>query len=125
MGIHIHRYISDAWLGRFRTMVAGFLLYILGYILLTLMAVDKLPRAICGPGTSFTDSSGKSWEWWLCWLLFDCVYCIWVVFYDQHTYCGLAAIFGSGCRYHMVYTDSVCGSKWLSNFMHSTYLVLL
>ncbi|KAK8748788.1 hypothetical protein OTU49_015992, partial [Cherax quadricarinatus] len=40
-------YISDAWLGRFKTMVAGFLLYISGYILLTLMAVDRLPRIIC------------------------------------------------------------------------------
>ncbi|KAK4315914.1 hypothetical protein Pmani_012875 [Petrolisthes manimaculis] len=49
-------YISDAWLGRFRTMVMGFLMYILGYILLTLMAIDKLPRAICGSGASFSDS---------------------------------------------------------------------
>ncbi|XP_042229866.1 solute carrier family 15 member 4-like isoform X1 [Homarus americanus] len=40
-------YISDAWLGRFKTMVVGFLLYISGYILLTLMAVDRLPRTIC------------------------------------------------------------------------------
>ncbi|KAG0729059.1 Solute carrier family 15 member 4 [Chionoecetes opilio] len=40
-------YISDAWLGRFKTMVGGFLLYISGYVLLTLMAVDKLPSFIC------------------------------------------------------------------------------
>ncbi|XP_069178388.1 solute carrier family 15 member 4-like [Procambarus clarkii] len=40
-------YISDAWLGRFKTMVVGFLLYISGYILLTLMAIDRLPRTIC------------------------------------------------------------------------------
>ncbi|XP_063875534.1 LOW QUALITY PROTEIN: solute carrier family 15 member 4-like [Scylla paramamosain] len=47
-------YISDACLGRFKTMVCGFLLSITGYILLTLMAVDKLPRficpALCDPG---------------------------------------------------------------------------
>lgn len=41
------RYISDAKFGRFKTMVMGFLLYISGYILLTLMAVDRLPRTVC------------------------------------------------------------------------------
>nr|XP_053631101.1 solute carrier family 15 member 4-like isoform X2 [Cherax quadricarinatus] len=49
-------YISDAWLGRFKTMVAGFLLYISGYILLTLMAVDRLPRIICEANNNSSDS---------------------------------------------------------------------
>lgn len=53
-------YISDAWLGRFKTMVCGFLLYISGYILLTLMAVDRLPRIICGERSFLSESHNST-----------------------------------------------------------------
>ncbi|XP_050733398.1 solute carrier family 15 member 4-like isoform X2 [Eriocheir sinensis] len=53
-------YVSDAWLGRFRTMVCGFFLYITGYILLTLMAVDKLPRFICPSAGVTSEVDGDS-----------------------------------------------------------------
>ncbi|XP_076042645.1 solute carrier family 15 member 4-like isoform X2 [Oratosquilla oratoria] len=50
-------YISDAWLGRFKTMVLGFLMYIGGYILLTLIANKQLPRQMCSFGQHCTLSS--------------------------------------------------------------------
>ncbi|XP_047489838.1 solute carrier family 15 member 4-like isoform X1 [Penaeus chinensis] len=53
-------YISDAKFGRFKTMVMGFLLYISGYILLTLMAVDRLPRAVCFSDKGWGDSGDNA-----------------------------------------------------------------
>ena len=41
------RYISDSCLGRFKSIVLGFILYIVGFLLLTLTSVDKLPTYIC------------------------------------------------------------------------------
>ncbi|XP_018009744.1 solute carrier family 15 member 4 [Hyalella azteca] len=58
-------YASDAWIGRFWAIVSGMVLYILGYILLILITVDKLPRYICtfnatAPGLDEEELSGDS-----------------------------------------------------------------
>ncbi|KAF2362662.1 Proton-dependent oligopeptide transporter family [Trinorchestia longiramus] len=48
-------YASDAWIGRYWAIVSGMLLYLLGYSLLILITVDKLPRHICSSEFNITE----------------------------------------------------------------------
>jgi len=52
-------YIADAWAGRYRTIAAGLVLCVLGFLLLILISVDRLPRWFCaGYGVAAAVSHG-------------------------------------------------------------------